>query len=283
MIILIVVLIIFLIFFIKYQRSKKKIVVQQVNVVTGAPKTCKSLLTLYLARKDYKKRLFRTKLYNFFHSAKKQKELPLFYSTIPVKFPHVILTEEMLLRKVRFRYNSVIFVDEAYLVADSESFKDSEVNESLSLFNKLIGHELRGGSVFYNSQNIHDLHFAIKRVATNYIYIDSKRGFPFFMNIHCRELVNSDEVSLTNVTYDDPKHDPSFRRLLIPKRYFKLYDCYCYSKLTDNLPIGEEIVDYKKLPDLKTSYVCNIKHGANAKGGVKNVRKNTRKSTTTKK
>lgn len=234
-------------------------VVNQVNLITGAPKTGKTLTALYLAKQDFNKRVFKTKFKNFFRRLFRKDliEMPLFYSTIPVSFPYVPLTEDILMRVTRPRFNSVIFIDEAYLVADSMSFKDDGVNESLSLFNKLIGHEMHGGSLWYNTQNVHDCHFAMKRVATTYLFLQSKQNYPFFMRINCRELINSEEVAVQNTTDKDVQDDPSFHTLMIPKTYFKKYDCYAYSILTDYLPVEENVV---KCQNLKTGKVISMKN-----------------------
>ena len=94
---------------------------------------------------------------------------------------YVKITEDLLLRKVRPRFGSVIFIDEASLVADSQLIKDMELNETLLLFNKLIGHETKGGCVIYDTQCISDVHFSIKRSLSEYFYIHHlTKWTPFF-------------------------------------------------------------------------------------------------------
>lgn len=78
-------------------KRRKKLVIQTVNVITGAPKTGKTLLAVKIAIKEVKKRRLKTYVYNFFH--KNKRELPLLYTNAPVKYPYVKLTEDLLLRK----------------------------------------------------------------------------------------------------------------------------------------------------------------------------------------
>ena len=80
--------------------------------------------------------------------------MPLIYSNVPLAMPYVPLTDDLLLRKKRFVYGSVIYVQEASLVADSQLIRDMDVNERLMLFNKLIGHETKGGVIIYDTQCI---------------------------------------------------------------------------------------------------------------------------------
>ena len=273
MLIVIILLIAFFIFYV-FNKKRKKITTAQVNLVTGAPKTMKTGLCVHLAKKDFNKRVFKTKITNFFRKLFKKPllEMPLFYSTIPLSFPYVPLTEEILERVKRPRFNSVIFIDEAYLVADSMAYSDNELNESFSLFNKLIGHEMHGGPLWYNTQNVHDCHFAVKRCATNYIYIPKRpKSLPFFVSLKCRELVNSEEVSILNTSSEDLEDDPSFHTLLIPKTIFKKYDPYAYSVLTDDLEVEDNVV---KCTSLKTSKVISMKDIINKR---KESKKNEKK------
>lgn len=256
--VIILIALLVLMFYINHKR--KKITISQVNLITGAPKTCKSFVSVNLAVKHHKKQVFKTKFNNFFRKLFKKPllEIPLLYSNIPLGVPHVLLTEELILREHRFRYNSTILIDEGYLVADSMTIKDDEINERLSYFIKLIGHEMKGGALFINTQNVHDLHFSLKRCATTYLFLTKKKSYPFFMNIQCRELVNSDEVPIFNTASDDIESDPSFHNLIIPKKYFKYYDCYAYSCLTDDKPVNDNVV----IPDkknLKTDVTLSIK------------------------
>lgn len=127
--ILIIAIVAFLLY--KFIFSKLKLPkIGAITLFTGGVKTGKSAVSLYFAIKTYKRTLFRWKLSCFFVKflnafLPKSKQIslpeePLFYSTIPVaNMKFVLLTREHFLRKVRFNFKSVVFIDEASLVADS--------------------------------------------------------------------------------------------------------------------------------------------------------------------
>ena len=111
--------------------------VGSVALVSGGVKCGKTNLSVALALREYKKRLRSTKVKNFFLRLKRKREisLPLLYSNIPLSIPYVELTEDLLLRKKRFVYNSVILISEVSLLADSTCIRDMDLNERLLLFN----------------------------------------------------------------------------------------------------------------------------------------------------
>lgn len=125
MLLLIILIIVLVIIFILW-KTHKKLKLDCITLVVGAPKTGKTTIQVYLAIKDNKKRILKTKIKNFFRSKNKKEELPLLYSNIPLKYPHVRLTKELLLREERFVYNSTILISETSLVADSMSYKNEK-------------------------------------------------------------------------------------------------------------------------------------------------------------
>lgn len=257
LILILIVVGIFLFFYIN--KKTKKLTISQVNLITGAPKTGKSLLCVCLSCRDHKKRHRKWRVKSFFQKLFKKpvSEEPLLYSNIPLKCPYVPLTKELLLRQKRFNYDSTIFIDEAYLVADSMSFGCEDVDDALSYFVKLIGHELHGGALFYDTQNVKDCHYAFKRCSTTYLYIRDKKKYPFFMRLNTREIFNTEEVPIQNITQEDAQLDPAVKTILVPKKYFKYYDCYALSKLTDNLPVANNVIE--KTESLKTSEILSLK------------------------
>ena len=77
-------------------------------LITGGVKCGKSTLAVATAINEYKSRLRKTKIRNFFghlfHSKTyKDIEEPLLYSNIPLSVPYVPLTLDLLLRKRSFR------------------------------------------------------------------------------------------------------------------------------------------------------------------------------------
>ena len=117
-------------------------------------------IIIYLAISNYKRIHKRWKIRAYFQKklGREVEEEPLLYSNIPLSVPYVPLSREILRREVRPRYKSVCYVNEASLVADSQMFRDMELNERLMLFNKLFGHETLGGMCIYDTQCIVDLY-----------------------------------------------------------------------------------------------------------------------------
>lgn len=223
-------------------------------LVSGGVKTGKSSLSVYFAIKRYKSacRAFKFKqvLFSLFPKKRKALEKPLLYSNIPLSVPHVRITKDLILRKKRFSYGSVVFLDEASLLADSMNWKDDDLNDAVRLFCKLIAHETRGGCLIINTQTPSDLHFGFKRNISTYFYIHRKVNLPFFLVLYVREMLYSDEVGVQNVFTDDVEF--GLRRVIMPKSVWKKFDCYTYSALTDDLAIENKNVDGAKLPNLKS-------------------------------
>lgn len=213
-------------------------------VTTGGLKTGKSTFSLHLAIKTYKRNKRVVAVRNFFHKLFKQplEEEPLFYSTIPVAFPHVRLTLDLIERKKRFAYKSVVWVDEATLLADSQLYKDQELNAKLLEFCKLFGHETKGGCLFFTSHCLSELHVSMRRASSEYFYVHSMfKWLPFFLIATVREERYSEDGTAVNV-YDQDVPE-TLRKVIIPKSVWKKFDCYCYSVMTDDLPV-ENAVTY---------------------------------------
>lgn len=219
-------------------------------MVTGGVKTGKSTFAVGLVLREWKRRYRKEKFRNFFRRLFKIKErdLPLIYSNIPLNLPYVPLTDDLLMRKKRFVYGSVIYVNEASLVADSQLIKDLEVNESLLLFNKLIGHELLGGCIIYDTQSIADVHYSIKRCLSEYFYIHHLyKWLPFFLVATIRECRYSEDGSVINVETQDT--ESTLKKVIIRKSVWKKFDAFCFSSLTDDLEVdsNEVVADSLKV------------------------------------
>lgn len=222
-------------------------------MVTGGVKAGKSTFAVASCIQQHKSRVRITKVKNWFRKLLKKPllELPLLYSNIPLNYPYVPLTEDLILRKKRFVYGSVIYCGEASLVSNSMNFKDIEKNERILLFNKLIGHELRGGLLIYDTQCIGDLHYGIKRSISQQFHVHHTRKLfllPFIM-VYVREMLYVDgEQSVVNNIDNDI--EDSLRCVLVWKSVWKKFDAYCYSSFTDNLTIDKKTID-KKVDDLR--------------------------------
>lgn len=247
----------FLILYIYIKRKFKFPKVGAMAMVTGGVKCGKSTFSVGLVMSEYRRRLRATKIRNFFRRLFKKSEfdLPKVYSNIPLSIPYVPVTEELLLRQKRFVYGSVIYINEASLVADSQLIKDMDINERLLLFNKLIGHELLGGCIIYDTQCIQDTHYAIKRCLSNYFYIHHLyKWIPFFLVATVRECRYSDDGSVLAV--EDKDTEDTLKKVIVRKSVWKKFDAYCFSSLTDDLPVEDnEII----ATDLKVRKVFSFR------------------------
>jgi len=246
----------------KFFLSKFKVPkVGALALVTGGVKCGKSTMSVAIVRKEYKARRRSVKFKNFFRKLfnKPLIEMPLVYSNVPLAMPYVPLTDDLLLRKKRFVYGSVIYVQEASLVADSQLIRDMDINERLMLFNKLIGHETKGGVIIYDTQCIGDVHYSLKRCVSNYFYIHHLvKWIPFFLIAKVQECRYSDDGSTITVSNEDAEN--TLKSVIISKRNWKYFDCYCYSILTDDLPVEKNIV-YNNIRtfDLKANKILSFR------------------------
>ena len=237
----------FVVFNVLYRKNFKIIKTPSVALVTGGVKTGKSLLCVYLALKEYKRRY--RKWWFSTHIFKKKIEMPLFYTNATISFgnlkrkkPHKLdknirrVTLDLLLRSKRFNYGSVIYAQECSLLADNMDYNDKERNVELSLFNKLIAHETRGGCIYYDTQSVLDAHYSIKRVCSTFNFIEKSYNFLLFHILYVREMVNQENG--VNVFTDDV--ETTTRKVLIPFWYHNKYDRYEFSYLTDDLDVSED-------------------------------------------
>lgn len=246
----------------KFILSKFKFAkVGSLALVTGGVKCGKSTTSVAIVRREYKARLKSVKFKNFFRKLFNRQliDLPLVYSNVPLAMPYVPLTEDLLLRKKRFVYGSVIYVQEASLVADSQLIRDMDINERLMLFNKLIGHSTKGGCLIYDTQCIGDVHYSVKRCVSNYFYIHHLvKWIPFILIAKVQECRYSDDGSTISVNSEDVEE--TLKSVILSKRNWKYFDCYCYSVLTDDLPVENRVVyNNIKTRDLKANNILSFR------------------------
>lgn len=212
-----------------------------ITMFTGGVKSGKSAVSLYFALKAYKRILRRWKISCFFSRLRRKElpEKPLLYSNIPLcKIDYCELTRDHLLRKRRLNFGSVVFLDEASLVADSmlgKEVRDSNINNNLLLFFKLFGHMTHGGCCVINSHCISDLHYALKRTTSTYYYVHSIGRMPLLKIARLREEKYSDDGTVVN-TYNEDVED-SLKKVAFSSRVFKKFDSFCFSYFTDNLAV----------------------------------------------
>lgn len=235
-----------------YRKNFKILKVPSVCLITGGVKTGKSLLSVKLSIKDFKKR--HRKWWFATHILKKKLEEPLYYTNVLISFGNikyylkhegkkhrldrciVRIDLKHLMRIVRFNYKSVIYIQESSLMSDSMDFNNQDRNVELSLYNKLIAHETRGGALYYDTQSPLDNHYSMKRVCSTYFFIQKNLNFLLFHVLYVRELINQ-ENGVNDFTDDV---DTTTRKVLIPFWYHHKYDRYEFSYLTDDLPVDNE-------------------------------------------
>lgn len=249
---LILIIIIIVLYFFNFKRLK----ISSINMFTGQLKTGKSALSLRYAlfyyksavRNYYIKKIMNYCMYNFGYYQDIEK--PLLYSNIPLGINYVPLTKDILLRRERIAYKSIVFIDEMSLIADNYDFKDKQFNEQVKLFFKLFGHMSRGGKLFINTQNIEDNHYIVKRCINQYLYIHHKIRLPLISIFKVREMIYNEGVQ--NIVNNDAEED--LKTIIISNSTFKKYDCYCYSILTDNLHYQNKYFKrlYKKIRNILT-------------------------------
>ena len=245
-----------------YRHNFKKITIQCVNLITGAPKTGKSLLCSDLAPRIYKK--IHRRWWIATHIFRKDIEEPLFYCNVIFSFknyknsdnfedckrkPHKLDKNirfcdiDILRRSKRLAYKSVVYIQESSLTSDAQEYMDKVLNCEQSLFNKLFGHETKGGIIFYDTQSALDNHFSIKRCTSSFLWILKSRNFFFFRVLYVREMINSDSVSSSANNFNEDV-DFTVRKYLVWRWCYKRYDRYYFSYLTDNYEVSNRKFDY---------------------------------------
>ena len=258
-----------------YFKFFKMLKLKNVVFVDGSLGSGKSFLSVAIAVRQYKanrrryfiKRFFLRVLEPFFPSFKDRLntlEEPLLYSSILLRnVPFVKVTRDLLFRrKYRFAYGSVVLLDEFSLIADQMTYKDRELNERLTLFFKLFRHECRDNHclLVINSQSISDVHFSLKYVLSDYLYIHHKTRLPFVSALKVQEMAYCSDKNgnqIVNVRNEDIEE--TCKTMLVFNKYHRYYDSVCYSVFTDRLPVLRKIEYRTKDDDLKDTVLISFK------------------------
>lgn len=246
---------------------------KSVIFVDGSLGTGKSFYSVYLAIRLYKRNLRHAKITNLiikllrkiplkrFKNLKEVEE-PLLFSNIPLAgVKHCKITKDLLLRKKRFPYQSIVLLDEISLIVDQFDYKDREVSDRLRDFMKLFRHEAGNkAKLIINSQSTSDLHYSVKAVLSDYIYLHHKTKLPFFTLLAVREMGYSSDKDAQNVTNEvNADIEQELKHIIVPNRAYKKYDSRCYSILTDELEVSNDWVVLGKKDSLKTKVICTFK------------------------
>ncbi len=213
-------------------------------MINGGLGSGKTSFAVGTAIRDYRRRLRAWKICRVIFPWKK-REKPVLCSSIPLRCEYVPLTLDILRRKKRLPYGSVVLIDEFSLVADSMSYKSIN-NTELMMFIKLFRQETMGGVMYITTQSLSDCHYAMKRCVNSYLWIFKRRKIFFFLIFRIRVFTINDESTINTV--EDVQES---RLYLLTTRCWKYYDTYAFSGLTDKLPVVQDTINGKTLQDLK--------------------------------
>lgn len=241
--------------------------ISSLSVFTGPIKVGKTGVSLACAKSEFRAVRIWWHIRKFFCKMFKKPipEEPLFYSNIPLRnMKYCDLTLDHILRKKRFNFGSIVFVDEASLLADCYLSKSTNKNlEKLNIdllkFFKLFGHETHCGKCIVNSQQISDLHIALRKVTSQqfFIHSTSSKFFPFVSYCKMRELIYSEDGSTVNSFNEDIEE--SMKTVIFRKSTFKCYDSCAYSSLTDDLETLNIEHKLTKNDSLKATYLVSFR------------------------
>ena len=250
-------------------------------MVTGGVKCGKSTTSVGASILDIRFRRWRIKFINWlrrlFRVKKPQIELPLYYSNVPVNtgFGYVPVTKELLLRKHRFVYGSVIYFQECSFLCGSMDYGVEEVDDAIKSLCKLVGHETKGGALYVDTQSVSDLHNGFRRSCSMELYVYKTVKVPLlpFLIVWYKQLYYNEDGQLVNV--NSKNADDDLRKMLFFSKVWKRFDCYCYSILTDDLPVERRLRYPKTDIDFKAKEILQLKKilKQDYNKGVKNEKK----------
>ncbi len=262
-VVLIILAVLALIGGIYYLIYAKRLRYGNLTLVSGGVKTGKTELCVALAIKEYRKQLRKWKRERF-RCARLQlpePEKPLLYSNMPIGMAgmsYAPLTMDLITGKSRFRYGSVVYFNEISFIAGSKDIRDEDLNDILLKFFKLCAHETKGGYFFIDTQSPQDMHYTLKRSLSTYYHIYRRLTLPFISLLWIREnmLVDGDNTVAVDTQIDSQdKVSEGGRRqypYILSNKWWKYYDRYAYSVLTDDLPVSEDecVIESQKVNGL---------------------------------
>lgn len=227
------------------------------TLISGGVKTGKTELSVAKIFKRYDKQLRKWR--KACRKARRRydplPEKPLVYSNMPIGkegFEYAPLTYDLITRKKRFRYGSVVYFNEVSLVAGSLDVKDPVTNDQLLELFKLCAHETKGGYFYLDTQAPQDMHFSAKRSLSTYYFILKRLTLPIVSFLWVREnLLVDGENTVAVDTQVDPQDSPAEggkKWYIVPilNKWWKYYDQYAYSSLTDHLPTEDNTIRIDK-------------------------------------
>lgn len=167
---------------------------------TGGIGSGKSLSSVKLAIKLYKKNLFRYKLNKLIRQRKCQKDKPLLYSNMPIKLGKnkycCMLTKDIITLKERIPQNSVILIDEMTAICTQYNWNNEEIKYHLNEFIQFFRHYI-GGYLITNAQSESEIVKQVRSKLNSYYWCFNFQKFLCFYRLRVLHLqVSENEVAL---------------------------------------------------------------------------------------
>lgn len=259
---LILIILIIIVSFITYKivRHRLKNKIETITCYTGGLGSGKTLMSVQLALKLYRRNTFRhytlkklvckIKALATFQNPKQlkmslekiEREKPLLFSNIPILISKgnysKKLTKEHLLLQERLPLHSVVLLDEIGSFASQFMFKDENVIKVCDEFIRFYRHYTQGGYLVVNDQCSENVNLVVRR-RINIVHNLSNCVvlFKHFCFYYDRQISISEEIKTIDQVQDENEADTQDNKVL----HFKLlgrrhYDTYCYSDRYTNVP-----------------------------------------------
>lgn len=244
---------------------QKRLGMEAVLALTGAPGSGKSKVGVTKAVKAYKKRLWIWRL-----GLMGKVPRPLFYSNIPIFFKlpvcfgfgkrewSKVLTYEHLVLQERIAEFSVIFIDELGQFADQYSHNNPFVIQYLQKFIRFIRHYIDGIMIMTDQSSSNVVVAIRRRVNTIYNLSGFRRWLFFWYKTDVDEMMIAEDI----MTFKDSAIDDGDKQYFmghLPFKWFwflditrpfttKAYDSRCFKPLFDD-------IEHSKTPDVWSEYM----------------------------
>lgn len=202
-------------------------------VFTGGLGSGKSLVSVQWAKKLLRKNRFKVRIYNLFH--KEKREVPLLYSTIPVRISRkewsVPLEEGTPCLKTKIVPRSVVFIDEVSLYIDQMTVKFNN-SRNLEEWSTLFRHYTKGGYLVLNTQNTSKVNFHLRYCLNRGYNLCEWRHIWRIYWVKCRDVSLVEDVK--SVSADNL--EDNYRLIFGWLPFRREYDTYVYSERVQKIP-----------------------------------------------
>lgn len=235
-----------------------------VLLFTGGLGSGKSLVSSGLALKLLRKNRIKVWWYNLMPWHKEKKPKPLLYSNIPFRISRkewaTQLTASHMLLTAKISPMSVVFVDEISLFLDQMTVK-FPASENVEEFATLFRHYTKGGYLVMNTQNSNKVNFHFRYCVNEALNLMHFKKWlpillPIFYTVRVRNISLADDIK----TIEQGNKEDNMRLMfgLMPGRFLKRYDTYCFSERYSPVPVRKDKV-YKQYKTNKIMKCPNSK------------------------